>query len=62
MPLDTLSSIVEWTYRAMATWYVAGIVGGVLILVTERLSRRAEPSEADVRRAAERYRGTASGL
>ncbi len=36
--------------------YLAGIIGGVLILVAERLSRRAEPSDADVRRAAERYR------
>lgn len=54
--MDTLASIVEWTYRAIATWYVAGIVGGVLILVAERLSRRADPSDADVRRAAERYR------
>lgn len=51
-----LATIVEWTYRAMATWYVSVIVGGVLILAAERLSRRAEPSEADVRRAAERYR------
>lgn len=54
--MDTLSTILNWTYQAVATWYVAGIVGGVLILVAERLSRRQEPSDADVRRAAERYR------
>jgi hypothetical protein len=48
--------MMEWTYRAVATWYVAGIVGGLLIFAAERLSRRREPSEADVRRAAERYR------
>lgn len=40
----------------MATFCLAGIIGGVLILVAERLSHRAEPSDADVRRAAERYR------
>lgn len=54
--MDTLSATMEWAYRAFATWYVAGIVGGVLILVAERLSRRSEPSDADVKRAAERYR------
>jgi hypothetical protein len=47
---------MEWTYEAVATWYVAAIVGGLLIFAAERLSRGREPSEADVRRAAERYR------
>lgn len=42
-------------YRAMATWYVAAIVGGVLILLAERWDRRREPSDAEVRRAAEWY-------
>lgn len=42
-------------YRAMATWYIAAIVGGVLILLAERLDRRREPSDAEVRHAAERY-------
>lgn len=54
--MDLLSTILSWTYKTLATWYVAGIVGGILIVVAERLSRRAEPSDADVRRAAERYR------
>lgn len=54
--MDTLLATMEWAYRVFATWYVAAIVGGVLILVAERLSRRAEPSDADVKRAAERYR------
>jgi hypothetical protein len=54
--MDTATAILAWTYQAVATWYAAGIVGGVLILVAERLSRRREPSDADVRRAAERYR------
>jgi hypothetical protein len=54
--MDAFSAIMNWTYQAVATWYVAGIVGGILILVAERLSRRREPSDADVRRAAERYR------
>ncbi len=54
--METLSAVMEWTYRAVATWYVAAIVGGVLILMAERLSRRREPSDADVKRAVERYR------
>lgn len=53
--MGTLSTIMHWVYQALATWYAAAIVGGVLIFVAERLSRR-EPSDADVRRAAERYR------
>lgn len=54
--METLSAVMEWAYQAVATWYMAAIVGGVLILIAERLSRRREPSDADVRRAAERYR------
>lgn len=40
----------------LATWYGAAIVGGVLILIAERFDRRREPSDADVRRTASRYR------
>lgn len=54
--METLSAIMEWTYRAVAAWYVAAFVGGLLIFAAERLSGRREPSDADVRRAAERYR------
>jgi len=54
--METLSAVMEWTYRAVATWYVAAIVGGLLIFAAERLSFRRKPSDADVRRAAERYR------
>ena len=54
--LDILTTIIDWTYRIVATWYGAAIVGGVLILIAERLSHRTEPSDADVRRAAEQYR------
>ncbi len=53
--MQTLSAVMEWTYRAVATWYVAAIVGGLLIFAAERLSRRREPSDADVRRAADCY-------
>jgi hypothetical protein len=53
--METLSVMVEWAYRVVATWYVAAIVGGVLIFAAEQLARRREPSDADVRRAAERY-------
>jgi len=54
--LDLISTAMTWTYKAIATWYGAAIVGGVLILIAERLDRRREPSDADVRQAACRYR------
>jgi hypothetical protein len=54
--LDAISTIVNWIYAGIATWYGASILGGVLILLFERLDRRREPSDADVRRAAARYR------
>jgi hypothetical protein len=54
--METLSAVMQWTYQAVATWYVAAIVGGLLIFAAERLSFRRKPSDADVRRAAERYR------
>lgn len=47
---------MTWIYAGIATWFGAAIVGGVLILIAERFSRNREPSEADVRRAAFRYR------
>jgi len=56
MLLDYLTAAVTWIYKTIATWYVAAIVGGVLILLFERLGRRREPSDADVRRAAAQYR------
>lgn len=54
--MDYLNAVATWTYEAIATWYGAAIVGGALILVAERLDRRREPSDAEVRRAASRYR------
>lgn len=54
--METLSVMVEWAYRVVATWYVAAIIGGMLIFLAERLSGWREPSGADVRRAAARYR------
>lgn len=47
---------MTWIYAGIATWYGAAVVGGVLILVAERFDRRREPSDADVRHAASRYR------
>ncbi|BEV45954.1 hypothetical protein [Afipia carboxidovorans] len=41
---------------SVATWYGAALVGGVLILIAERLDHRREPSDNDVKRAASRYR------
>ncbi len=54
--MDLISTAMTWIYAGIATWYGAAVVGGVLILVAERLDRRREPSDADVRRAASRYR------
>ncbi|MBC7102079.1 MAG: hypothetical protein H5U13_02460 [Parvibaculum sp.] len=54
--MDFLSVAMTWIYAGIATWYGAAIVGGVLILIAERFDRRREPSDADVRRAASRYR------
>lgn len=51
-----MATVIEWLYKAMATWYGAAIIGGLLILAFERWDRRREPTDADVRRAAERYR------
>jgi hypothetical protein len=54
--MDLISNVVMWTYKLFATWYVAAIVGGALVLVSKRFTRSSEPSEADVHQAAERYR------
>ena len=54
--MDVFRTIVEWGYRALATWYVAAVVGGILILLAERRDRRSEPTEEDVIQAAHRYR------
>jgi hypothetical protein len=54
--LDAISTVANWIYVGIATWYGAAIVGGGLILLFERLDRRRDPSEADVRRAAAQYR------
>jgi hypothetical protein len=45
-----------WIYTGFVAWFGAAIVGGVLILIAERLDRRREPSDADVMRVASRYR------
>ena len=54
--MESFRLIINWASKFMATWYVGGIVGGVLILVVERFDRRKKPTEEDVRRVAERYR------
>lgn len=54
--MDFISTATTWIYAGIATWYGAAIVGGVLILVAERLDRKREPSDVDVRQAASRYR------
>lgn len=54
--MDVFGTIIAWAYKALATWYVAAIVGGVLILLAERRDRRREPSDEDVRHAAGQYR------
>jgi hypothetical protein len=54
--METLSAMTEWAYQALATWYAVAIIGGLLIFGAERLAGRREPSDADVKRAAQRYR------
>jgi hypothetical protein len=54
--MNVFHAIIDWTYKAIATWYVAAIVGGVLILVAERRDRTREPTDDDIRQAASRYR------
>jgi hypothetical protein len=53
--LDYLT-IMTLAYDVLATWFGAAVIGGVLILIAERFSRNSEPSDADVRQAAIRYR------
>lgn len=54
--MELISTIANWIYAGIAPWYGAAIVGGRLILVAERFDRRGEPSDADARPAAARYR------
>jgi hypothetical protein len=53
--METLNAVFGWVYQALATWYVAAILAAGLILFMERRDRLREPTEADVKRAAERY-------
>ncbi|MFT4159601.1 hypothetical protein [Shinella sp.] len=48
--------LIDWMYKILATWYAAAVVGGVLVLLAERRIRRCEPSDDDVRHAADQYR------
>ncbi|KQV34801.1 MULTISPECIES: hypothetical protein [unclassified Rhizobium] len=54
--METFSTIVTWLYKGLATWYVAAIVGGLLMFAAERRDRRREPTDDDVRHAAALYR------
>lgn len=54
--MDVFGAVATWTYKAFATWYVAAIVGGVLMMIAERCDRRRKPTDDDVRYAAEQYR------
>lgn len=54
--METFRLILDWAYKFMATWYVAGIIGGVLILIAERFDRRKEPTDEQVGRVADLYR------
>lgn len=56
MPFGRCLDCRELDLCGIATWYGAAILGGVLILLFERLDRRRKPSDADVRQAATRYR------
>ncbi|MGG7518253.1 hypothetical protein ACQ3G6_10250 [Allorhizobium undicola] len=54
--MDSFGTIVTWVYKALATWYVAAIIGGVLMFAAERRDRRRDPTDDDVRHAAGLYR------
>lgn len=53
--MEPISIALSWTYKLIATWYGAAIIGGVMILAFERRDRRREPTDADVQQAAVRY-------
>lgn len=54
--MELFSTPVSWIYKAIDTCSMAAIIGGVLLLIGARFSWEREPSAADVRQAAERYR------
>ncbi len=54
--METFRLILDCAYKFMATWYIAGILGGVLILIAERFERRKDPTDEVVRSVAELYR------
>lgn len=55
--MQPFHAIIAGIYRLVATWSVAGIMGGALILIAERWDarRRQVPSSDDVQRAADLY-------
>lgn len=53
--MEPISTALSWTYKLIATWYGAAIIGGVMILAFERRDRQREPTDADVQQTAERY-------
>ncbi|MCP8883423.1 hypothetical protein NIM87_07935 [Devosia sp. XJ19-1] len=54
--MDSFGTIIALAYKALATWYVAAIVGGLLMFAAERRDRCREPTDYDVRHAAALYR------
>lgn len=54
--MDNFETIIALAYKALATWYVAAIVGGLLMFAAERRDGRREPTDDDVRHAAALYR------
>ncbi|UNK36633.1 hypothetical protein MNR02_08930 [Shinella sp. H4-D48] len=54
--MDSFGTIFAWVYKALATWYVAAIVGGLLMFAAERRDRRRDPTDDEVRHAAALYR------
>lgn len=54
--MDSFGTIITWAYKALATWYVAATVGGLLMFAAERRDRRRESTDDDVRHAAALYR------
>lgn len=53
--MDLFDVVMGWAYFAVGIWCVAAVIGGLLIMLMDRLGSRAEPSEEDVKHTAALY-------
>lgn len=54
--MEALLWVVSFLYELLATSYAAGVIGGLLILATERRARHRQLTQLDVHRTACMYR------